>query len=159
MGLFGLGKKKEMDVVRSDENKAKMRALFDQVVEEGDSYKIVYGYTSDVKNSYYGFATKTTYTYGSFIVGYRDQDMSIVLLETDPEISGCGDAHYYKKSDIKKATFSDKKAMHELHLTGGLRAVKILFGVMERSDFEHLAYITQKEEFWDWYEFWEKFRA
>ena len=159
MGLFGFGKKKEMDVVKSDENKAKMRALFNQVVDNGDSYKVIYGYTSDVKNSNYGFATKTTYSYGSVIVGYREEDMSIVLLETDPNISGCGDAHYYKKNEIKKASFNDKKAMHEIQLTGGLRAVKVLFGVMDHSDFEHLAYITQKDEFWEWNAFWEKFRA
>ena len=49
--------------------------------------------------------------------------------------------------------------MHEIHLQGGLLAGKVSFAVMETNDFEFLAYISQKEEFWDWIDFWAKFSA
>ena len=48
MGLFGK-KKKAWDEGRIQENKAKMRALFEQVVEDAAGYQLVYAYSSSVK--------------------------------------------------------------------------------------------------------------
>ena len=42
MGWFG--KKKEWDTQKSDANKSRLRELFNGVMEDGDSYDIVYGY-------------------------------------------------------------------------------------------------------------------
>ena len=50
MGLFGK-KKKAWDEGRIQENKAKMRALFEQVVEDAAGYQLVYAYSSSVKTS------------------------------------------------------------------------------------------------------------
>ena len=44
MGLFGFGKKKEWDIAKSDENKKKMRELFNGVTKDGDLWKLIYGY-------------------------------------------------------------------------------------------------------------------
>ena len=87
MGLFGK-KKKAWDEGRIQENKAKMRALFEQVVEDAAGYQLVYAYSSSVKTSNYILARKTTYTYTSLIVGFREADMSIVILQTTPELEG-----------------------------------------------------------------------
>lgn len=52
MGLFGnLFKGPQVDMAKSDANRKKMRALFNQVVENGDDYKILFGYTEDVGRS------------------------------------------------------------------------------------------------------------
>ena len=48
MGLFGK-KKKAWDEGRIQENKAKMRALFEQVVEDAAGYQLVYAYSSSVQ--------------------------------------------------------------------------------------------------------------
>ena len=72
MGLFGK-KKKAWDEGRIQENKAKMRALFEQVVEDAAGYQLVYAYSSSIKTSNYILARKTTYTYTSLIVGFREE--------------------------------------------------------------------------------------
>ena len=55
MGLFGnLFKGPQVDMAKSDANRKKMRALFNQVVENGDDYKILYGFTENVSRFNYG---------------------------------------------------------------------------------------------------------
>ena len=45
MGLFGnLFKGPQVDMAKSDANRKKMRVLFNQVVENGGDYKILFGY-------------------------------------------------------------------------------------------------------------------
>ena len=96
MGLFGK-KKKLWDEARVQENKARMHALFEQVVEDSAGYQLVYAYSSSIKTSNYILARKTTYTYTSLIVGFRESDMSIVILQTTPELEGCSDPAYFNK--------------------------------------------------------------
>ena len=49
MGFFGkLFKGPEIDMEKSDANAKKMRLLFNQVVENGDTYQLIFGYTEDV---------------------------------------------------------------------------------------------------------------
>ena len=56
MGLFSkLFKEPEGDLEKSEANRQKMRALFNHVVENGDDYNLVYGYTEDVSRFNYGF--------------------------------------------------------------------------------------------------------
>ena len=102
MGLFGLFSKK-VDTAKSDGNKATMRKLFNQVVPDGDSYQLVYGFSQDIKQSHYIIARKTTYTYTSLIIGYKENDPTVVIVQTDPELSGCGDPDIYRRSEIHKA--------------------------------------------------------
>lgn len=88
MGLFGLGKKKEWDIEKSNANKEKMRELFNQTVENGEEYQIAYGFGLNIKNSDYLLAKKTTYQYTSLIIGYREKDMTIAMVQTTPELEG-----------------------------------------------------------------------
>mgnify|MGYP000128182829 CR=1 FL=1 len=53
MGLFGFGKKKEWDLEKSEQNKAKLRTLFNSVLPDGNTWKVLYGYTEDIKNMNY----------------------------------------------------------------------------------------------------------
>ena len=56
MGLFSkLFKGPEIDMEKSDANAKKMRALFNQAVEDGDNYRLIFGYTEDVSRFNYGF--------------------------------------------------------------------------------------------------------
>ena len=83
MGFFGkLFKGPEIDQAKSDENKRKMRRLFDSVVPDGGTYQLMAAYTEDVKRFNYGLVhgSKTTYT-----------------------SSGCGDAEICPRSTVKKA--------------------------------------------------------
>lgn len=99
MSLF---RKKKWDIERSEQNKGLIRQLFNQAMPDGDTWKIVYGYGLNIKTSDYIIARKTTYTYTSLIIGYRESDMSIALLQTTPELEGCSEAEIFTRDSIKK---------------------------------------------------------
>ena len=49
MGFFSkLFKGPEVDRAKSDANAKRMRELFNQMVVDGDSYRLIFGYTEDV---------------------------------------------------------------------------------------------------------------
>ena len=82
---------------------------------DGDTWKIVYGYGLNIKTSDYIIARKTTYTYTSLIIGYRESDMSIALLQTTPELEGCSEAETgERKSDVQLLIERIQKIQSEL---------------------------------------------
>lgn len=155
MGLFGLFKKKEWDIEKSDANKKQLRALFNNVVKDGDSWKILYGYGTDIKNSNYILARKTTYEFTSLIVGYRESDMSIALVQTTPELDGCSDPEIFSKDNIKKANMSFGE--YVIYHQGGIMAGYTKFAVNGENDEKFLVYIHQPEEFQDFDDFFKEF--
>lgn len=155
MGIFDLFKKKEWDTARSDANKKKIRELFNATVPDGDSYKIVYGYGLDITNTNFIIARKTTYEYTSLIIGYRESDMSILLLQTVPELDGCSEAQVFKKDDIKKSKMA--LGMYTIYHQGGMMAGYTQFATVEGADEKYLAYVYQPDEFKDFDAFFKKF--
>ena len=104
MGFFSkLFKGPEIDMEKSRANAQKMRRLFNQVVENGDSYKLVYGYTEDVSRFNYGFVHGSKTKIGNLIVGWNENSETIVVVPTVPDLSGCGDPTYYRRAEILKA--------------------------------------------------------
>lgn len=107
MGLFGkLFKGPEIDMEKSDANAKKMRALFNSVVESGDSYRLIFGYTEDVSRFNYGLVRGSKTKIGNLIVGWNEDTETIVAAPTVPDLSGCGDPVYYRRSEIHKAYFN-----------------------------------------------------
>ena len=104
MGLFSkLFKGPEIDQAKSDSNRKKMRALFNQVVENGDAYQLIFGYTEDVSRFNYGLVHGSKTKIGNLIVGWNEAAETIVAVPTVPDLSGCGDPVYYRRSEIHKA--------------------------------------------------------
>ena len=104
MGFFSkLFKGPEIDMEKSAANARKMRELFNQVVENGDDYRIIFGYTEDVSRFNYGFVHGSKTKIGNLIVGWNEAAGVIVAVPTVPDLSGCGDPTYYRRSDIWKA--------------------------------------------------------
>lgn len=155
MGWFK--KKKEWDIQKSDENKKRLRELFNGVMEDGDSYSLVYGYGLNIKNSSYILARKTTYTYTSLIIGYRESDMSIALIQTTPELEGCSEAEIFKKDGIKKAKIAT--GMYTIYHQGGLMAGYTQFATLAENDEKFLAYVYQPEEDDKFAAFFKKFSS
>ena len=92
MGFFGkLFKGPEIDMEKSDANVKKMRLLFNQVVENGDTYQLIFGYTEDVSWFNYGFVHGSKTKIGNLIVGWNEETKTIVVVPTVPDLSGCGD--------------------------------------------------------------------
>ena len=104
MGIFGkLFKVPEIDRAKSDPNAKKMRVLFSQVVEDPDRYRLIFGYTEDVSRFNYGFVHGSKTKIGNLIVGWNEEEQTIVAVPTVPDLSGCGDPTYYRRDQILKA--------------------------------------------------------
>ena len=104
MGVFGkLFKGPEIDMVKSNANAKKMRALFNQAVENGDDYRVIFGFTEDVSRFNYGFVHGSKSKIGNLLVGWNEVNQTIVVVPTVPDLSGCGDPTYYRRSEILKA--------------------------------------------------------
>ena len=88
---------------KSNANAKKMRALFNHVVENGDGYRLIFGYTEDVSRFNYGFVHGSKTKIGNLIVGWNEANQTIVVVPTVPDLSGCGDPTYYRRSEILKA--------------------------------------------------------
>lgn len=158
MGFFK--KKQVIDENRSNEGKEKMRQLFNMTVADHEGYDIVYGFSSSVKTSNYILARKTTYTYTSLIIGFRESDMSIVMLQTTPDLDGCSDPTIFRPEDLKKIKFIGSSAQYTLYHAGGIMAGYTGFSVMYMNDDPTLlAYISQLDEFNKWDAFWEKLKV
>ena len=83
MGFFSkLFKGPEVDQEKSRANANKMRALFDQVVEDGASYWLIFGYTEDVSRFNYGFVHGSKTKIGNLIVGWNEATRTIVAVPT-----------------------------------------------------------------------------
>ena len=104
MGLFSkLFKGPEIDMEKSHANAQKMRALFNQVVDNGADYQLIFGYTEDVSRFNYGFVHGSKTKIGNLIVGWNAPSQTIVVVPTVPDLSGCGEATVYRRSEIAKA--------------------------------------------------------
>ena len=104
MGFFSkLFKGPEIDMEKSRANAKKMRVLFNQVVENGDNYRLIFGYTEDVSRFNYGFVHGSKTKIGNLIVGWNEAAQTIVVVPTVPDLSGYGDPTCYRRSEILKA--------------------------------------------------------
>ncbi|MFR2827632.1 MAG: hypothetical protein ACLTCQ_26120 [Enterocloster bolteae] len=90
-------------MVKSNANAKKMRALFNQAVENGDDYRLIFGFTEDVSRFNYGFVHGSKSKIGNLLVGWNEVNQTIVVVPTVPDLSGCGDPTYYRRSEILKA--------------------------------------------------------
>lgn len=104
MGIFSkLFKQPEVNMEKSNANAKKMRMLFNQVVENGDNYKLIFGYTEDVSRFNYGLVHGSKSKIENLIVGWNEENETIIVVPTVPNLSGCGDPKYYRHSEIHKA--------------------------------------------------------
>ena len=104
MGLFNhLFKGPQVDMEKSNANARKMRELFNSRVENGDDYKIIFGYSEDVGRFNYWFVHGSKTKIGNLIVGWKEEDVTIVVVPTIPDLSECGEPTYYRRNEILKA--------------------------------------------------------
>ena len=73
------------------------------MVENGDAYQLIFGFTEDVSRFNYGLVRGSKSKIGNLIVGWDEAAETIVAVPTVPDLSGCGDPVYYRRSEIHKA--------------------------------------------------------
>lgn len=169
MGLFGLfsgGKKVELDKVKSDENKNRMREIFDKQVDNGSEYKIVYAYSEDIGGANFALLRTVSYKYRSFILGYKEDDLSLVFLEVSPDLNQVGEVLVYRPQDVKKTNFTKLVGSYYLQYGNSFKKEYFNFFIPETIDDivnhdwydeDTFVYIDQSEAHSGWVEFWNKF--
>ena len=152
MGLFGkLFKGPEIDQAKSQANKEKMRALVNQVVENGDQYRLLACYTEDVRRFNYGLVHGSKTSIASLIVGWREDDPTVVLVPTVPDLSGCGDPEVLRKADILKAYH--EKMMDSLVIYPDQKGYTALKTFSWLEDEKLYIYVDQEQEEKDFRDF------
>ena len=152
MGLFGkLFKGPEIDQAKSQANKEKMRALFNQVVENGDQYRLLACYTEDVRRFNYGLVHGSKSTIASLIVGWKEDDPTVVLVPTVPDLSGCGDPEVLRRADILKAYH--EKMMDSLVIYPDQKGYTALKTFSWLEDEKLYIYVDQEQEEKDFRDF------
>lgn len=72
MGLFSkMFKGPQIDMEKSNRSATKMRELFNQNVNDGDNYQLIFGYSEDVSRFNYGFVHGSKTKIGNLIVGWN----------------------------------------------------------------------------------------
>ncbi len=109
MGLFSK-KSKQIDIIpeASQENKRKMREMFDASVEDAGSYRILHAGSSDQTFTRGLVSDTRTTTFHQFILGYRESDYQVVILEIDPAIRQHGEPFYIAIDEIKETNYYPK---------------------------------------------------
>ena len=170
MGLFdafkSFRKPVEVDQAKSDDTKARMRALFDAQVEEGPSYQVAYGFSEDIRGANFGFGRTLSYTYQNFILGFRDADTALVLLPVSPDLSESGELIRYTPETVKKTNYiamtdqyylqygsSFKKEFFNLTVPKTLDDIVLL----DFYDEDSFSYVDQEQEAAAWADFWRQF--
>lgn len=69
----------------------------------GEDYRLIFGYTEDVSRFNYGFVHGSKTKIGNLLVGWNEESQTIVVVPTVPDLSGCGEPVYYRRSEILKA--------------------------------------------------------
>ena len=113
MGLFSkMFKGPQIDMEKSTRNAAIMRELFNQHVNDGDNYQLIFGYSEDVSRFNYGFVHGSKTKIGNLIVGWNEATNTIAVLPTVPDLSACGEITYYNHDTILKAYRNKYQQMH-----------------------------------------------
>ena len=109
MGLFSK-KLKEPDYDKEDcmAKKQRMREIFNETVNDGDSYEILYTYMTTSKfETGFVFNTNTTSFY-YYIVGYRKSDFNMVLIQIDNELKEHTEACYININKVVNVSYTPK---------------------------------------------------
>ncbi|MDE7017654.1 MAG: hypothetical protein K2P65_08785 [Lachnospiraceae bacterium] len=109
MGLFSKKPvEPDYDATECEAQKKRMREIFNETVENGDSYEILYAYmTSSKFETGWVFDTNTTSFY-YYIVGYRQSDFDLVLIQIDNALKEHTDACHIDMSKVVNVSHDPK---------------------------------------------------
>ena len=113
MGLFSKKTKAvEYDANDCEIKKKRMREIFNETVNDGDTYEILYAFMSTSKYEQgFVFDTNTT-TFFFYIVGYRKSDFNLVLVQIDSQLKEHSDAIYIDMDNVNNVSYDPK--IHQL---------------------------------------------
>lgn len=162
MGLFSK-KPKEPDYDKEDceVKKKRIREIFNEVVEDGDSYEVLYAYMNSSKfEQGLIFDTNTT-TFYYYVLGYRKSDFDIILIQVDNELKEHTEAFHIDMENIVNVSYDPKieKACLEYKKGYGSFGELLAIGDTSRKTLYGPKNINQPEERGKFLDFLEEFRA
>lgn len=109
MGLFSR-KPKELvyDAAECQSKKARMREMFNEAVDDGDSYEILHATETSSKFEHgFIFDTNTT-TFYYYILGFRKSDGKVVMVQVNRELKQHSDAFFVDMDAVVGVTYYPK---------------------------------------------------
>lgn len=162
MGLFSK-KPKELvyDAAECQRKKDRMRQIFQEVVADADSYKIIHATQTTSKfEQGFVFDTNTT-TFYHYIVGYRRSDSSILMIEVDRELTQHSDAAAIDMDAVESVSYEPKiqQAFLRYHKKYGPYGEMFNIDDTGSKTVCGIADLVQKEEREDFLDFLEELRG
>ena len=109
MGLFSKKQKEpEYDAADCESKKKRMREVFNEGVEDGDTYEILYAYmtTSKFEMGFVFDSNTTSYFY--YIVGFMRDDFSLVLVQVDAALQVHAKPYYIDMDNVGNVSYDPK---------------------------------------------------
>ncbi len=162
MGLFSK-KPKEPDYDQEDckAKKQRIREIFNEAVEDGDSYEVLYAYMNSSKfERGWIFDTNTT-TFYYYVLGYRKSDFDVILIQVDSELKEHTDACHIDMDSVVNVSYDPKitKACLQYKKGYGSYGELLAIGDTSRKTIYGPKNINQPEEREGFLGFLESFRA
>lgn len=109
MGLFSKKEKApDYDAAECELQKKRMREIFNETVEDGASYEILYALmTSSKFERGFVFDTNTTSFY-YYILGYRRSDFRMVLIQVDSGLKEHTEAYFVDMDKVVNVSYDPK---------------------------------------------------
>ncbi|MDE7212824.1 MAG: hypothetical protein K2O03_15465 [Lachnospiraceae bacterium] len=109
MGLFSKKPKElEYDAAECTKKKERMREMFNEAIEEGDSYSLLHAtQTSSKFERGFVFDTNTT-TFYHYILGYRTSDNQIALVQIDRGLTQHSEGVLLDMDEVVEVTYNPK---------------------------------------------------
>jgi len=140
-----------MGGAKSDSKKAEIRNIFNSKVENGEAYTVL----AAMYMLHEQKLLKEVRTYYNYIIGYKDgDDPEIVIISTDHELTDVGEPVYCKKSECRKAEYSQQGTFLITHPDLGDKPLE--FGIIASSAWSgYIISVSYVDEFTPFMEFFQ----
>jgi len=109
MGLFSKKPKEPVyDPADCEAKKKRLREIFHEAVEDGDSYEVLYASMSSSKFEQGFFIDTNTTTFYFYVVGYRRSDFQVVLVQVDSTLENHSEAIYIDMDSVVNVSYNPK---------------------------------------------------
>lgn len=144
-------KKKKLRLIKVSETKKNMLDLFNKKVKDNENYSLLYGYTP--------ILDKNGYVYQNKIIAYREEDMTLLVLETDKDFKKVQNLKKYKQGEFKKANYNKSKDTYYIE-KNDLKSDREKFIIIDKNygDEDILAIINQEDDIDDFMDFFLEFK-
>ncbi len=162
MGLFSRKPKEPaFDPAECQRIKAKLRQMFNEAVPDGDTYRLIEGYSTTDKTQKGIYFDKHTTTFYHYIIGYREQNWNVVLVQISRDLSVHSEAIYIDMDAVVDVEYIPKTQNAALTYQKGYGSYGELLHVVDygQKTVAGIANLNQAAEREDFLNFLEKFRA